>query len=212
MMRVVGIGAGGHAQVLIDVLRLRGQCDIVGLTDSNSALWGTTVLGVPVLGDDSLLPMLREQGVEGAFIGVGGIGDNGPRRRLYEKATEIGFEVVPVIHPTAIIATRVTIGRGPIIMAGAIINAAARIGDNVIVNTGAIVEHDCVIGHHAHIATGARLASTVQVGEGAHIGIGASIRQCIRIGPNAIVGAGAVVVRDVLEGLTVVGVPARPLM
>lgn len=208
-MRVIGLGAGGHAKVVIEILRLAGGCEIAGLLDSRQELWNTEVLGIPVIGDDSLLAKVYDQGIGHAFVGLGSVGDTLPRRRLYEKARGHGFQIVRALHPQAIIAPSVEIGHGPTIMAGAIINAAVRLGDNVIVNTGAIVEHDCVIGDHVHVATGARLASTVNVDEGAHIGLGASVRQCIRIGRRAIVGAGAVVVEDVPDDAVVVGVPAR---
>jgi sugar O-acyltransferase (sialic acid O-acetyltransferase NeuD family) len=208
-MQLVGIGAGGHAKVLIDILRLNGS-EIVGLTDRDPKLWGTHVSGVPVLGDDSVLPKLKGE-VAGAFIGIGGSGDNNPRRRLFEHATKLGFTLVNVIHPSSVMAGDATLGRASVVMAGAIINANARIGDDVIINTGAIVEHDCMIGHHVHIATGACLAGAVNVHDSAHIGVGASIRQCITIGEGAVVGAGAVVVRDVIANSIVVGVPARPL-
>jgi sugar O-acyltransferase (sialic acid O-acetyltransferase NeuD family) len=208
---VIGVGAGGHAKVVIEILRLMGCYELVGLLDPKRELWDTEVLEVPVLGDDSILPELYNQGVRHAFIGLGTVGDTRPRRRLYEKVRRQGFQIVQAIHPQAVITSSVEIGHGPTIMAGAVINAAARLGDNVIVNTGAIVEHDCVIGDHVHIATGTRLASTVHVGEGTHIGLGASVRQCIRIGRNAIVGAGAVVVDDVPDNVVVVGVPARIL-
>jgi len=56
-----------------------------------------------------------------------------------------------------------------------------------------------------------RFVGGVHVGEGAHIGLGASVRQGIKIGRNAIVGAGAVVIEDVPEDVTVVGVPAMVL-
>ena len=210
-MRVIGLGAGGHAKVVIETLRLVGGYELAGLVDSKRELWGTEVLGVPVLGDDSLLPRLYDEGARHAFIGLGSAGDTRPRRRLYEQACRQGFQIVPAIHPQAIISPSAQIGQGPTIMAGAIINAAARLGDDVIVNTGAIVEHDCVIGSHVHIATGARLASTVHVGDGTHIGVGAIVRQCIHIGRHSIVGAGAVVVDDVPDGVVVVGVPARVL-
>lgn len=210
-IRVIGLGAGGHAKVVMDVLRLVGGYDLVGLLDPRSELWGTTVMDVAVLGSDELLPKLRRQGVEHAFIGLGSSRDTGPRRRLYERARQEGFSLVPAIHPRAVLAASARLGQGPTVLANAVINAEARVGDNVIVNTGAIVEHDCIIGDHVHIATGAKLGGGVQVGEGAHLGLGATVRQGIRVGCGAVVGAGAVVVSDVPDGVVVAGVPARML-
>lgn len=208
MIPVVGFGAGGHAKVVIEILRSVHEYEIVGLLDTRIGR-GTRVLGVEVLGDDSLMAELKQRGIEHAFIGVGTVGDAQPRRQLYEKVTDSGFQIVPAVHAAAIVSSSAKIGAGPTIMAGAIVNANAVIGENVIVNTGAIVEHDCVIGDHTHIATGARLAGGVHVGPGSHIGIGAVVRQEIRIGEGAIVGAGAVVVRDVPDFKTVIGVPAK---
>ena len=209
--RVVGIGAGGHAKVVIDILRQMGRYEIVALVDSDRELWGSEVLGVRVFGDDKYLPELYAQGVRDAFIGVGTVGDSQSRTRVYELAHRHGFRIVLAIHPTAVVAASAKIGDGPTIMANAIISPDARLGDNVIVNTRAVVEHDCVIGDHVHIATGAVLSGMVTVGRGAHIGAGATVRQGLTIGEGAIVGAGAVVVRDVLAGTTVVGVPAEPI-
>lgn len=211
MIAVVGFGAGGHAKVVIEILRSMKQFEIVGLLDAKRELWGTSVLGVEVMGDDSLMSELKARGIDHAFIGVGTVGDARARRELYEKVSNGGFEIVTAVHAAAIVSPSATIGSGPTIMAGAIVNANAVLGANVIVNTGAIIEHDCVVGDHTHVATGARLAGGVQVGPGAHIGIGAVVRQEIRIGAGAIVGAGAVVVRDVPEEKTVIGVPARVL-
>jgi UDP-perosamine 4-acetyltransferase len=209
--RVVGIGAGGHSRVVIDILRLNGGYEVVGLLDRESGLWGSYVLDVPVLGDDDLLPKLRGEAVTHAFIGVGGVGDTEPRRRLYEMASEHGFEMVCAIHPRATVAASAVLGSGPTVMANAVINPEARLGDNVVVNTSAIVEHGCIIEDHAHIATGAHLGGDVRVGSGSHIGIGASVRQEVSVGRGAVVGAGAAVVSDVPDFAVVAGVPARPL-
>jgi len=209
MMQVVGFGAGGHAKVVIEILRCFPQYEIVGLLDPQKTLWGTQVLNVQVLGDDSLMSELNGRGIHQAFIGIGTTGDTTPRRRLYEKVSGFGFQLVSAIHPAAVVSDSTLIGAGPTVMAGAVINADTQLGNNVIVNSGAIVEHDCVVGDHSHIATGARLAGGVHVGRGTHVGLGALVRQGIRIGENAIVGAGAVVVRDVPDGETVIGVPAK---
>ena len=211
MMRVIGLGAGGHAKVVIEILQLIGGYELIGLLDPKEELRGTDVAGIPVLGNEGRLPELYTQGVCWAFIGLGTVADTRPRRRLYEKARRHGFQIVQAIHPQAVIAPSVEIGHGPTIMASAVINAAAKLGDNVIVNTGAIIEHDCIIGDHVHIATGARLGSTVHVGEGTHVGLGVSIRQCISIGRHTVIGAGTVVVDDVPDNVTMVGVPARIL-
>lgn len=206
----IGLGAGGHARVVVDALRLSGV-QIVGLLDPRPELKGTSIDGVAVLGDDALLPALRAQGVDHAFIAVGGVHGTQARRRLYLSVLAHGFDPIQVTHPTAVVARSATIGRGATLLAGAIVNAGAVLGDNVLINTGAIVEHDCRIADHVHVATGARLASTVTVGEGTHVGIGSTIRQCLRIGANTVVGAGAVVVSDVPDNVVVVGVPARIL-
>ena len=155
MIPVVGFGAGGHAKVVIEVLRSMLTYEIVGLLDTQLER-GTNILGVEVLGDDSLMAELKERGIEHAFIGVGTVGDAQPRRQLYQKVVGAGFQIVPAIHAAAVVSVSAQIGVGPTMMAGAIVNANAVIGDNVIVNTGAIVEHDCLIGDHTHIATGAR--------------------------------------------------------
>jgi UDP-perosamine 4-acetyltransferase len=194
---------------VIEILRSLQGYHIVGLLDAQPELKGKSVLGVEVLGDDSMMAELKQRGVSHAFIGVGTVGDARARRELYEKVLGAGFEIVAAIHAAAVVTSSAQIGDGPTIMAGAIVNADAVIGKNVIVNTGAIVEHDCVIGDHTHVATGARLAGGVQVGPGAHIGIGAVVRQEITIGEGAIVGAGAVVVKNVPAGRTVMGVPAK---
>ena len=210
-MRAVGIGAGGHARVLLEVLQSRGDVEIVGLLDADTNLKGSEVLGVNVLGGDELLEQLHRDGVRHAFMGVGGTRDNSSRRRLFELAHKSGFQLLSVIHSSAVVSPSATLGEGTCLCPGAIVAAGARLGRNVIVNTGAVVEHDCELGDHVHIASGAVLAGGVSVGAGAHVGAGASVKQGVRIGREALVALGAAVVDDVPDGVAVAGVPARPM-
>ena len=209
--KVIGLGAGGHARVVIEILKTDSHYELCGLLDPDQRLHGTNVLGVPVLGGDGLLPTLKQEGISHFFVGLGGSKDTRPRRRLFELALARGLKPVDAIHPRATISPSAVIGAGVTVMPGAVINACVSVGMNVIINTGAIVEHDCLVSDHVHIATGARLASTITVGAGAHIGAGATVKQGVTIGEGAVIGAGAAVVKDVAANTVVAGVPARTL-
>ncbi len=211
MIRVVGIGAGGHAQAIIEALQLAGNTEIVGLLAPEQARVGSTVLGVPVLGDDELLPTLLSQGIRHAFLGVGSTERPDARVRLFRMLCEKGFILVSVMHPSAVVSRSARLGAGTVILANAVVGSMAELGDNVIVNSGAIVEHDCRVGNHCHVAPGALLAGGVRVGPKSHVGLGARIIENVTIGANSVVGAGAVVVGDVTDDVIVVGVPARVL-
>lgn len=210
-MKLVVAGAGGHARSVIDAIRSSGRDEVVACTDPRPDLAGTAIDGVPIVGDDSNLPTLRENDVRGACLGLGGAGDNGPRARLFEHLRSLGFRLPSIVHPSAIVAGSATIGEATVVLAGAVVGAGATIDEDVVVNTGAVVEHDCIIGAHAHIATGALLGGGVIVEELAHIGIGASVIHGIRIGGGAVVGGGSAVIRNVEPQATVAGCPAVPL-
>jgi sugar O-acyltransferase (sialic acid O-acetyltransferase NeuD family) len=208
---LIGMGAGGHARSVIELLRLQGKWDFVGLLDENPMLAGVSVMGVPVLGGDDLLAHLWSKGQRFVFNGLGSVGSTRLRRMVYERALSLGYEFVSAVHPSATVSPSVSLGQGTMIMAASVIGVDARIGNNVVVNTAAVIEHDCRIGDHVHVASGAVLGGGVEVAAGAHIGIGAVIRQGIRVGCDAVVGAGACVVKDVEDSAVVVGVPAKPL-
>jgi sugar O-acyltransferase (sialic acid O-acetyltransferase NeuD family) len=203
---VLVIGAGGHARVAIDVAEKQGRYRVVGLIDDRPALAGTDFMGYPVLGGREVLR--RDDLPAHAFVAIGA-----PRaRETWQKyLEERGVQMATLVHPSAQVGREVVLGGGSVLMAGAIVNSGSRIGRGVIVNTAASVDHDCEVGDFAHIAPGARLAGGVRVGARAHVGIGSCVIQNLGIGNDAVVGAGAAVVRAVPAGVTVVGVPARPL-
>lgn len=208
---IIGLGAGTHVKSVLDAIQSAKTFAAKALIDDDPVRGGGEILGVPVLGNAEALIGFRGQGIEHAFVGVGGTRDSGPRQRVFERLREAGFTLPPIVHEAATVSPWAHVGIGAQVLAAAVVNAGAQIGDGVIVNTGAIVEHDCRIGDHAHIAPGARLGGLVTVGRGAHIGIGAVVIERVAIGADALVAAGAVVVADVEEGARVAGVPAREM-
>lgn len=211
--KIIGIGAGGHAKVLLEILELVGGYQVVGLLDADPKKRGTRVLGVPVIGDDRELAAQYRAGARWAFIGVGAVSGEGTRARarLFLQAREQGFRMAVLVHPSAVVSRRAVLGDGAAVLAGAVIGPEARLGDNAVVYSGGIVEHDSQVGPHALISPGVAVAGGVVIGEGAFVGIGASVIQGCRIGAWATVGAGAVVAQDVPAEARVAGVPARPM-
>ncbi|HUJ63434.1 MAG TPA: NeuD/PglB/VioB family sugar acetyltransferase [Kofleriaceae bacterium] len=201
MSRIVVVGAGGHAKVVIATARAAGH-EIASVLDDDRARWAKEIAGVVVAGPIEQVLADRDA------LCVLAIGDNATRRRLADAAR---CRFASLIHPSAVVDDSVSLGEGTVIFAGAIVQPDARIGAHSIVNTAASIDHDCDLGIAVHCAPGARLAGSVRVGEEALVGIGAVVVPGVRIGARAIVAAGAVVVRDVAIGATVVGVPARPL-
>ncbi len=210
-MKLVVVGAGGHARSVLDAVRAAGEHEAVACTDPRPELAGQDLDGVPIVGDDSQLADLLEGGVGGACIGLGGSADNRPRKALFERVVGGGFQLPVIIHPAATVSSNARLGRGCVVLAAAVVGPGASLADNVVVNTGAVVEHDCIIEAHVHIATGALLGGEVVCERLAHIGIGASVLNSVRIGAGAVVGGGSAVIRDVASETTVVGCPAVPL-
>lgn len=202
------VGAGGHGRVVLDILLSARRYRPVGFLDSNPALHGRRMDGLPILGDLAVLGDLKNQGIAAAVIAIG---DNGTRRGFARDVESAGFELINAIHPSANLAHNVTLGRNVVVAAGALVCAHCQIGDSAVLNTGCIVDHETMIGTAAHVCPGARIAGRVTIESGAFVGIGATVLQCVRIGYDAIVGGGAVVTRDVDPMTTVVGVPARPI-
>lgn len=198
--KIVVVGAGGHAKVVIATVRAAGG-DVVAAYDDDSGRWGQQLLGVPIHGP-----------ISGEAIGNGpaiiAIGNNRTRQSI---AKSVNAQWVSVCHPSATVHSSVVLGPGTVVFAGSVVQPDATIGAHSILNTAATVDHDCIVGDLVHIGPGVCLCGGVTVDEGVLLGVGAKVAPNVEVGPWSTVGAGAVCVVDVPGSSTVVGVPARSL-
>lgn len=186
-------GASGHGKVVIEILETLGKrVDFV--VDDNPAL--SKLLGYEVRRN---LGFYKEA--------VVAIGSCQARKKIVEALQVEKW--VTAIHPTATISPRAEIGEGSVVMPNAVVNSCAVIGKHCIVNTGATVDHDCEIEDFVHVAPGAHISGGVSIGEGSWIGVGACVKQGVKIGKGCMIGAGAVVVNNIPDDITAVGVPAK---
>lgn len=203
-------GAGGHArelhQLVEDLNCRRPIWNFVGFLDDNQALHGTAVHGYPVLGD---LTWLLHNPTAALVIGVG---NPAARKRIVEQARAMGHRLfATLIHPSAQVGGRVSVGEGTVICAGAVVTVDVQIGRFVIINVGSTVSHDSILEDYVTLAPGTHIPGRVRLCEGVDVGTSATVLPGRTVGPWAVVGAGAVVTKDVPANATVVGVPARIL-
>jgi sugar O-acyltransferase (sialic acid O-acetyltransferase NeuD family) len=206
---VIILGAGGHAKVLIDALRLQ-SIEILGIVEADSTSKGHVLMGVPIVGNDDDVMNFSSNHIR-LVNGIGSTRVGSIRRYIFESFKDKGYQFQNVIHPSAIIAGDVELSEGVQVMAGAVIQTGCKVGANSIINTRASVDHDCLIGKHVHIAPGATLSGGVIVGGDSHVGSCAVIIQGLQVGSRCLVAAGAVVIRHVPDEMSIAGVPARKI-
>ena len=201
-------GASGHGKVVLDVARAMGKFKTISFIDDACDESAHEFCDCQVFGASRYLQLLKDKGCSQYVVSIG---RNEMRAACFQRAFDHGLLPARLIHPSAVISESARVDAGTVVMAKAVINAGAQIGKNCIVNTAAVVEHDCVIGDHVHLSPGVLLGGGVTVGKSAHVGMGAVVLPGAHIGESAVVGAGSVVLKSVPPGVTVAGVPSRPL-
>lgn len=205
MKRLAILGASGHGKVVAEAAEAGGWTEIVFFDDAwpscvANGVWPVVGAGMELLG--------RTNEFDGVVVAIG---NNAVRLAKTLSLVQQGAKMATLIHPSACVSRHAKVGAGSVVFAGAVVNPGATVGAGCILNTGCSVDHDCILADYVHISPGARLAGGVSVGQCSWIGIGASVKQMVDIGEHVVVGAGAAVVANVIDGVTVVGVPARAL-
>jgi len=196
---VIVLGAGGHASVLVDMLRSQGVVPIALVAPAAGTL-RAALADIPLWHDEEILTHHPDEVV--LVNGIGSLPGNPLRATLFARYRALGYHFASVVSAQAMVSDYAVLEEGAQVMAGAIIQAGAQIGANSIINTGAIVDHDCWIGGNNHIAPGAVLSGGVSTGDAVHIGTGAMLIQNIKIGSHTVVGAGATVIKDLAPNKT----------
>ena len=195
------VGASGHGKVIADIAEQLGF--VVKFYD-DAYPNKTYIEHWPIYGTCADLIALNTTSIDVVVA----IGNNDIRLQKIQLLQQNNFNLISLIHPTAVISQYAAIAEGTVIFAGAVINAFAKIGVGCIINTAAVVEHDCIISDCTHICPNVALAGGVVVGSKSWVGIGSQVKQLVTIGDNCLIGAGSTVVKNIPDNATAFGSPA----
>ncbi len=212
---VVVYGTGGTARDILETLEAanadKRRWNILGFLDDNQALHGKDILGYPVLGGGEALATQQSLRSVKIVLGMGNERSLLIRKTVRARLGLTADRFPVVIHPSAQVSRRSRIGEGSAFLSGSFCSNEAIVGRHVLVLQNTIIGHDSVVGDYASFSANISTGGGFQIGEGSYVGLGVSILPGTRIGAGSRLGMGAVVIRDVPDGVTVVGNPARIL-
>lgn len=192
-MKLIVIGAGGHAGAVIKSIESSATHTIAFLLDSNFKV-GDNRHGYEI--EDST----KNWSNLPAFIALG---DNNMR----EEKSKLPFHFVNVSHPTALHGKLDCMGS--FFSANSVVGNNSKVGNFSIINTGVILEHDSSVGDFSHLAPGVVTGGRVKIGSRTFVGINSTVRDGITIGSNVTVGMASCVLKDLPDNCVAWGNPCE---
>lgn len=213
MIELIIIGASGHASDVLGVVEAIDRCRSVASRRVGILVDDPTDQELERIGNGRNFTVLGGPDSLGSYDTdyVIGVGYPKARQSVQERVKEFRNRPVSLVHPAAELGTDVSIGAGSVILACASLSPKACIGSHAYISHLVGIGHHTVVEDFVSVMPGAMVSGDVVLGAGALIGTNATVLEKVHVGRGAIVGAGALVTKDVPDGVTVAGVPARPM-
>lgn len=192
-MKLALFGAGGHAREAARQIRQ----PITFFVDDEYS-------------NETLLPISQFNPEEYQIMIA--IGDSKKRNEIVDKLPK-ETKYFSFIHPTTLIMDEnIQIGKGSFIGAYSILTTNIQIGKHAILNRGNQIGHDCIIGDFFSAMPGAIVSGNVHIGNRVYLGTNSSIIEKKYLLHDIVIGANGVVVDDISEEGTYVGVPVKKVI
>ncbi len=206
-IRIILVGGGKLAGLIYSIFKDR--YDFIGYVDDVfPCAYVESTYGLNNLGTSDNLPQLAESGAQAVVA----IMDVTARKKYGDLLKKAGFTLANMIAETAIVSADAILGQGCIVRHNAVVSPQVKLGDNTVVSDGAYVGHDSIIGENVYIAPGVNINGSVTIDKNTFVGTGAVVLPHVKVGADCIIGAQSCVHKDVPDGTTVSGVPAKAMV
>lgn len=201
------LGAGGHASSTLALAReVFGSAQVSGYVSLNASRQGE-------FSRSKFFTELSEfKKLAATSLLVNGLGLSPGLKARTEQFVDLlsaGFTAPNLVSARANLWSTLGVDLGIQVFPGAFIGNSAVISSNAVIGVNAIVEHDTSLGEGCFVGPGAILLGGVRVGSNSLIGAGATILPGVKLGVGVSVGAGAVITKDMRDGETRIGNPAK---
>lgn len=204
-------GAGGFGREvawLVDrINKVNPTWNLLGFIDGNDSIQDQVFNGYPVLGKENDILKYKD-----AYCVVA-VGASKTREKIVNKLKGINPNIKfgTLVDPSVEMSEYVEIGEGSIICAHTIATVNITIGRHVIINLDCTIGHDAILHDFVTLYPSVNVSGMTSIGHAVELGTGMQIIQGKQVGDYSIVGAGSVVINDIIEKCTAVGIPAKPI-
>ena len=181
--------------------------NLQGFVDDTPGIIGKAIAEYTVLGSSSYFESYNDE----VYV-ICALGDPKAKESVVRRLSRhSNIRWSTLIDPSAIFMGTSKIGEGCLVFPNTTISTDVIIGSHVLVYYNTSVAHDVVIKDYSSINHGVNISGNVEIGCCSRLGVGSKTIEKVRIGDFVMVGAGAVVIKDIPDNETVVGVPAKPI-
>jgi sugar O-acyltransferase (sialic acid O-acetyltransferase NeuD family) len=203
--KLVIIGDSAFAEIAFEYFTHDSPYDVVGFCVEETYLKRDSLFGLPVVAFETVQAHYRPQ--EHSFFAANVYTQkNQLRMRLYHAAKEKGYTPASYISSHAFVWRNCKIGEHCFIFESNVVQPFVTIGNNVVLWSGNHIGHHSTIMDHCFVSSHVVVSGFCRIGESCFMGVNSTVANNLTIGDRCVIGAGALILADVEDNQTAVGI------